>query len=186
MSEMENRIEDKIADLLEIYFEGETSLEEEKVLKTYFQQSEIDDKFRRYQPLFVVLKNEKALEMRPTVSINLNKTIEQKQDAHLVKPFFRIQKRVVQIAAAAAIILAVSLVTFMNWENPKKPQTLAQHNPKHLIFDENDDPQLAFEAAQKALMLISKKMQKGEQAATKTLKKVKKATDEIDGVIDIK
>lgn len=46
-----NSMED-IDKLLEKYFEGNTSLEEESMLRNYFRQSDIDESHRVYAPLF--------------------------------------------------------------------------------------------------------------------------------------
>lgn len=43
----------RIEELLERYFEAQTSLEEEKQLKAYFNQLEVAPHLQEYQPLFV-------------------------------------------------------------------------------------------------------------------------------------
>ncbi|GHT39534.1 hypothetical protein AGMMS49965_05820 [Bacteroidia bacterium] len=44
--------EKQIAALLDKYFEGLTSLQEEKTLRDYFRQENISEEFRVYQPIF--------------------------------------------------------------------------------------------------------------------------------------
>lgn len=41
-----------IDEILKQYFEGETSLEEEKQLRVYFQRPDIDDQYKIYAPMF--------------------------------------------------------------------------------------------------------------------------------------
>ena len=42
-----------IEQLLERYWEGETTLQEEHILRTFFSQPEIPDEFQKYQILFI-------------------------------------------------------------------------------------------------------------------------------------
>jgi hypothetical protein len=49
-----------IEQLLEKYFEGETSSQEEKFLREYFSSYNIDEKFIQYAPLFQYFKDEIA------------------------------------------------------------------------------------------------------------------------------
>lgn len=53
-----NSMED-IDKLLEKYFEGNTSLEEESMLRNYFRQSDIDESHRVYAPLFNFFSSER-------------------------------------------------------------------------------------------------------------------------------
>lgn len=52
-----------IEDLLEKYWEGETTLEEERHLKMYFSSGEVDVRLRQFAPLFQVLREEQAVEL---------------------------------------------------------------------------------------------------------------------------
>ena len=42
-----------IEQLLERYWEGETTLQEESILRTFFSQPEVPENLRKYQPLFI-------------------------------------------------------------------------------------------------------------------------------------
>ena len=42
----------KIKDLLELYFKGNTTLAQEKSLRTYFKSKDVDDPFKPYTALF--------------------------------------------------------------------------------------------------------------------------------------
>ncbi|MFV0419708.1 MAG: hypothetical protein ACK5KT_13385 [Dysgonomonas sp.] len=48
-----------IDELLEKYFEGETSIEEEKLLRNYFRQENIDEQHKIYAPLFNFFSEER-------------------------------------------------------------------------------------------------------------------------------
>ena len=47
-----------VQQLLERYFQGETSLRDEAQLQRYFSQPEVDERLRQYQPLFRFLQAE--------------------------------------------------------------------------------------------------------------------------------
>ena len=52
-----------IQTLLDRYWDGETTLEEERALKAYFASGEIDERFRSVAPLFQVLRQEKLVNL---------------------------------------------------------------------------------------------------------------------------
>lgn len=52
----------EIQSLLDRYWEGETTLDEERLLKSYFASGQIDERFRSVAPLFQVFRDEQALE----------------------------------------------------------------------------------------------------------------------------
>ncbi|MDH6355400.1 hypothetical protein M2132_001742 [Dysgonomonas sp. PH5-45] len=49
-----------IGEIIDRYFEGETSLKEEKLLRQYFKQGDIDERYRIYAPIFCFFSEEKA------------------------------------------------------------------------------------------------------------------------------
>ncbi|MBL7782904.1 MAG: hypothetical protein JNM22_16870 [Saprospiraceae bacterium] len=54
--------------LLEKFWEGDTTLEEERLLKAYFASGQVDDSLKSYAPFFQVLRQEQAVELqRPPV-----------------------------------------------------------------------------------------------------------------------
>ena len=42
-----------IDQLLERYWQGETSLEEEQILRSFFSQTDVPEELRKYRPLFI-------------------------------------------------------------------------------------------------------------------------------------
>ena len=49
--------------LLKKFWEGETSLEEERQLKSYFASGAIDEQLRQYAPLFQAIREEQAVQL---------------------------------------------------------------------------------------------------------------------------
>lgn len=126
---------DRIEQLLEKYFEAETSISEEKQLKEYFSSSDIAPHLEQYKSIFSYAVQEKQEQFRATISLTPKK-----------------RKNVVwiSIAASVMVLLGVSVVTFNN-HNQLKPDDLGTY----------DDPEVAFKETQKALAMISEHVNKG-------------------------
>ena len=126
---------DKIENLLVKYFQGETSIAEEKELKEYFASSDIAPSLEQYKPIFGYAV--RAKQERFTAKIPLN-TIKRKRVVWL------------SVAASVAVLLGVGLFTFNHYNQPKSND-----------LGSYDDPEVAFRETQKALALISKSVNKG-------------------------
>ncbi|MDR3061893.1 MAG: hypothetical protein LBU57_07250 [Dysgonamonadaceae bacterium] len=50
-----------IKQLLDQYFEGQTSLQEEQILRNYFQQEDVDESLTEYKPMFDFFNEERVL-----------------------------------------------------------------------------------------------------------------------------
>ncbi len=121
---------DKITLLVTKYFEGQTTLAEEIVLKDYFSSSDIASNLVQYQPLFAYLSN----------------TSKQKFEQNL--PLFKSKNNPIKwlsIAASVVVLLGIGFYTFKDYSSPKATTELGTY----------DDPQVAFEETQKALALLS-------------------------------
>jgi hypothetical protein len=121
---------DKIILLVTKYFEGETTLAEEKILKEYFSSTDIASNLVQYQPLFAYLSN------------------TSKQEFEQKMPLFKSNNNPIKwlsIAASVVVLLGIGFYTFNNYSIPKTTTELGTY----------DDPQVAFEETQKALALLS-------------------------------
>ena len=56
----------KIDELLDKYFEGETSCEEERELRRFFTEEEVPEHLQTYRPLFAYLNREAKRKCRST------------------------------------------------------------------------------------------------------------------------
>lgn len=150
--------------LVDKYFEGSTTLEEEKELKNYFSTNEIDNSLEQYQPLFQYFETKKTQQ----VSKDFDKKFFEKVENSGAKivPMKRFQRRLMRVAAVAAVLLG----TFILFQptTPSGQGTVAIDWSAHEINDE----QLAYEETVKALRLLSSKLNKGKN---KTAKEVAKA-----------
>jgi len=181
-----------IQTLLDRYWEGETTLEEERALKAYFASGQVDERLRSIAPLFQALREEQ------TIQYNKTKTVE------LRPVHFAWQK--FAAAASVALLLAAGLWWWSGKEKlaqeqiveqPVTPpqQIVPQENPvaedtkiaateetkppvlakktytkrKKPVTAEAPDPEAeqAMEEILAALALVSSKMKKGKQEAAK-------------------
>jgi hypothetical protein len=90
-----------IQELLEKYFQGETSIEEEKQLRNYFLQPNADESLMRFKPIFIFFE----LERESSVPKSLE-DFEPKGKAQILR------NRYLAFAAAAVVVLAISLSWF--------------------------------------------------------------------------
>lgn len=127
---------DRIEKILEKYFEGETSIAEEKELKAYFSSSDVAQHLEQYKPVFGYFSQAKQEQF--TATIPLQSKRKQKRLAWL------------SVAASVVVMLGVGLFAYQNTSET------AQENLGVI-----DDPEIAFKETQKALALISKHVNTG-------------------------
>jgi hypothetical protein len=131
----------KIEDLLEKYFQGETSIAEEKELKDYFSSSNVAQHLEQYKPLFGYFSQVK--EQKSTQDIPLPKSRDKKRNVAWLS-----------IAASAVVLLGVGTYFYVSEKNaaPAVAQT---------DLGTYDDPEEALAATQKALALLSSNVNVG-------------------------
>lgn len=127
----------KIKQLLDAYFEGATSLDEEKVLRDYFNNEKVADHLVQYQPIFVGLKAAKAERSSKEITLpesgrNTGKTI---------KTWW--------YSVAAMLVIALGAGGFY----------LSQPN----YTQEEKEALAAFEKSKKAMLLLSENLNKGTE-----------------------
>ena len=127
---------DRIEILIEKYFEGETSIAEEKELKAYFSSLDVAQHLEQYKPVFGYFSQAKQEQF--TASIPLKSGRKQKRLAWL------------SVAASVVVMLGIGFFAYQNTSEP------TQENLGVI-----DDPEIAFRETQKALALISKHVNTG-------------------------
>lgn len=158
---------EKINNLLQKYFDGDTSLEEDKILRGYFSSENIDERLAKYVPLFNFIHEEKAVKISDSLAGKIEAI------APKTSPKMSVIKggHWWKMAAAIALLVVGSWAIVKQFE-PKEPKRMA----KIIVFDENSDPELALIEIEKALNKASRKMKKGTDEATESMQKVKSAT----------
>ena len=125
----------KIHKLLENYFEGTTSLEEEQMLKKYFNGLNVHESLESYKSFFVYTHQSKKEVLEKPLLLSSNK-----------------QKRIVwlSLAASVALIFGVGYYIFTTTNSSQNED-----------YGTINDPKIAFIETQKALNLISEHVNKG-------------------------
>lgn len=148
------RMDSRIEQLLDKYWKCETSLEEEKELRAYFNESVVPDELKETSLLFKYFEEQK----KQTVNeIGFNQKIKAKttvvKSGRIIKMIFTSAK----IAAGVVVLLAASYLV---------RDEIRKSYPEEIV-DTYSDPQLAFEETKKALMMISKTFGKAKEEAGK-------------------
>ncbi|KAF2342498.1 hypothetical protein [Flavobacterium tistrianum] len=129
----------KIEEILEKYFQGETSIAEENQLKEYFSSSNVAQHLEQYKPMFGYFSQ--AKEQKSTYEIPLQ--TKKRNVAWL------------SIAASAVVLLGIGTYFFVSEKN----DTTAVASQTEL--GTYDDPEEALKATQKALALLSNNVNVG-------------------------
>jgi translation initiation factor 2 beta subunit (eIF-2beta)/eIF-5 len=159
-----------ISNLVNKYFEGETSVDEEAIIKQYFAQDNIDASLRQYKMLFTVYNNAGKLKY--------NKELSLRKEAKIVdinstkKPVFTWLRG----AAAAAVLTIGSYVAFQNY-NPTPSNIQLQTSIEKPTVIEPETPEEAYAMTVNALALVSKKYSKGRNELLMGMKSMNEATD---------
>ena len=127
---------DRIEILIEKYFEGETSIAEEKELKAYFSSSDVAQHLEQYKPVFGYFYQAKQEQFTASIPLKSGKK----------------QKRLAWLSVAASVVVMLG-IGFFAYQNTSEP------NQENLGVI--DDPEIAFRETQKALALISKHVNTG-------------------------
>lgn len=146
--------------LLEKYWEGQSSLAEEQRLKQYFATETVDARLRAEAPFFAALRAERAVQL---------------PESQAVAPLRATWGgKIYRYAAAASVAILLTGAGWWFFKNrPIEQPNQANANTEKLYQDTFDDPQKAAEEIRRALALVSKKMRKGQDEATKGVRKIK-------------
>jgi hypothetical protein len=140
-------------DLLRKYWNCETSLEEEKLLREYFGGNDIPDQLRETASMFRYFEEAKKKSLS---DLAFNDQVMRKVNPRQGQ-IRRLMYNSMRIAAGLLVVIVATW--FIRTE---VRQTIPQE-----IVDTYDDPELAFEETKKALLMISKSFGTAEQQTRK-------------------
>ena len=131
--------EQKTKELLERYFDGATSLDEERELQRYFAESDIPDSLKIYRPMFAFFDEERAVQ--PPVQ----KPVIRK---------LRLLSVITGIAASIAILIMVGLPL------KQQPDNIIYYVDGKRVYDET----AAIALAENKLQMLAQSMQKAQSS----------------------
>ena len=160
--------EEYIRQLLERYYQGTTSREEERQLKAYFAQDDVPPALAAEREMFRYFSHNarqmppvpEGLEERLAHSID-QRAAEQRRTRHA--PLRRTHLWQWTAGIAASLLLASAIGLHLHTQHNAQPH------------DTFDDPQLAYAEASRALRIFDATFDKGEQQ----MDKAKEATREV-------
>ena len=129
----------KIEELLEKYFDGETSIAEESQLQSYFASNDVAQHLEQYKPLFgyfSIAKQESFKQQIAPLPVEDNK------------------RRSAWLSVAASVVVLLGAGTFAYFSQTSQKEDLGTY----------DDPEIALRETQKALSLLSAQVNKGVES----------------------
>lgn len=156
---------DHIKLLLTRYFKGDTTLEEERALQQFFTgEGEIPAELTVYKNQFILIKTAAADKPDPRkVEEKIAEMIDNESISSSKKP----GRILVRLAVAASVALMIGITGLLIYQ---KTNSSAR--------DTFTDPRLAYNEAQKALLFVSQKMNKGI-APLSNVTKITTGTDKL-------
>lgn len=145
----------QVEQLLEKYWNCETSLEEEKQLRDFFRGEAVPESMKEAAELFRYFEGQQQEQISEP---NFDKTIRVKLQSH--RPPAKVMKLMFNtLRIAAGLVVVVAATYFVRQEIRKS------YPPE--VADTYSDPKLAFEETKKALLMISKSFGKAKKEVSK-------------------
>jgi hypothetical protein len=152
-----------IKDLIEKYWAGETDLQEESTLKTYFSSADVHPSLTQYKPLFSYFQ-----EAKEEVHLDSIEAAVMEQIQHKAVPT---EAKVISIGrilkVAAAVLVLMGATTFFY------KQIMTNESERIVVYDEESEKLEAYLELKAALALVSNKIDNGKQQAIKGLSRTK-------------
>lgn len=154
----------QIKTLLDRYFRGTSTLDEEKILRRYFSDSHIDARLEEYAPIFRLFRREQAREMDGQKAQQMLEHLPgaQARSRKLVAGRFRWIARI-----AAALVLSVGMWWAYQYQQTPDP-TASVDWSKYEIIDERK----ALNITRGALFQASKTLNQGAETAADKMDRV--------------
>lgn len=162
---------EEISRLLEKYWEGETSLEEDNKLKQFFKSEKTSEEWPKEQAYFQYLEEQKI-----TSGIDDDEILSHLENDNK-KPAKQVNMWLTNMVKVAAVFLIIAAAVFFVREDYQTKKE--KMDP--VITDTFEDPQKAFEETKKALLLVSNQFNKGRKHAAK-LSSFDDATEKVENL----
>lgn len=132
---------DRIENLIDKYFEGETSISEENELKVYFSSTDVAQHLKQYQTIFGYFSQAKEQQFTQEIPLQTKK-----------------RNVVLWLSIAASVVVMLGVGTMMYFNNDKEEQFVA--------CSPEDNPELALQQTEKALALVSEHLNTGIESVS--------------------
>lgn len=167
--------------LLDKYYDGDTSRDEEKILRDYFTGSDVDDSLLEHAPVFVFFKAEGNIKS----GADLEDKILEKLDGAVIIPFYKSRTFWTYFAGIAATLLFLFTFVFESQFSTKTKNQLAGSGYS------KQEAQMAYKQTRIALAYVSEKYAEGVEPlnqvskfsnSTIVVSEMAKMSDEMDKI----
>jgi len=148
----------EIGQLLEKYWNCETSLEEEQVLRSFFNGSNVPDQMKDAAELFRFFESERQRSLSENFDHDVMRSVKKTERKAKVISMVR-WAQVARIAAGVVVMVAAGYFV--------RNEILKSKDQAQIVKDTFTDPKDALAETKKALMLISKSFGKAKEGAGK-------------------
>ena len=160
---------EKVRKMLERFYQGETTLEEERWLQDYLSSTTVSEEFLADKELFIAFKGtEESISVPGDLNSKILETIDREEHRQLKSR--RISLFSLSGLAAGLLALIAVYVFFLRTDNSVQ---LAEYQ----MVDTYEDPMDAYEEAKKTLAFVSNKLNAGT-SEIKHMQQVSKRTTE--------
>ncbi len=145
--------------LLDKYWDGNSSIDEEIFLKNYFNSAFVHEKHQSFTPLFQYYSDQAKItfpEEKKNNVFNINKTFS-----------FSIKRTIFAVAAVSLLVLGSMFVLKTIKPENKAMQTAMVH--------EIEDPEEALRVTKEALAMVSKKFRASQKSVRENMESLEKA-----------
>ena len=150
-----------IEQLLERYWECETSTQEEEILKAFFSQDVVPAQLARYKSLFVYEQQQAKLHLGSDFDNKVLEAVGQNEPHNALKvvkaqhiTLVRRLRPLYRAAAAVAIVTLLGTATQHSFDGSQKANPTGWDYNQSAYKDSYQDPQKAYEASVKTLQLF--------------------------------
>lgn len=152
-----------IDELLERYWEGESSVDDENTLKAYFASNEVSPTHAMYSDLFGFFNDQAAIAYPSTNEPTVHRPVETTVKNLSIKRYI--------YAIAAVFVLTICSVVVMK-------NMMPEHTPelKASLVREIEDPEEALEVTKQALAMLSSNFRKSTQKVKENMGELEKAS----------
>lgn len=153
-----------INELLEKYWEGETTIKEENVLKSYFKSGQVAENHQPFTEMFAFF------DLQSQITYSESEGREKQLDGKTDTKVIQLQIRRWLSIVAAALVLVIGAVFVVN---NLKQET---HTQQFANINEIEDPEEALRVTKEALALVSKKFRKSQESVRQNMGALEKAS----------
>ncbi|MFN7119491.1 MAG: hypothetical protein ACK4TA_22035 [Saprospiraceae bacterium] len=160
-----------ITSLLEKYFAGEASLQEETQLQQYFQGTDVHPSLQSYQPLFQFFDQERERKLNVEFDARLLAQLAQTES-----PRLRVVSMRTWLARAAAVLLLAAGVWWLLPKIQPAPEAQVAEAIDWSKF-EPETPEEAYQVLKTSLQKVSTELNDGAEKAAQEVMKVRKMNE---------